>query len=776
MQVVIFVMTLIAFPAMATESDVAVQDSEKDEKNRPVSKVIALLKDMVQQLQKEGEDDEEVYETMGCWCVTNEKSKTKSIADAETKIETLSASIESLTAQSAELNTKISNLDAQIKQSTEALETARALREKESAEFAAMEKEALVNINQLRAGTQALSKLHSAALLKQKSKVTQKLDDSDSAKGSFVNKFKSIDKFQEIEEEALTKPLHHIDGIEDRYVPDIAHACMEVTSSDTFQSVALAQSSHKPIRRVRHSYHDYHPTKLPVHIQSLLCKVFHGTDSAFIESQIEDSQTSSTQYEPASGAIFGILKQMQESFESNLAQAQKAEATASDEFDQLKAAKEKEITASTDLMNNKEDELAMTDEKNAEDKEMLEDTEASLAADTAFLADLKERCASMDAEFEARTKARQMEIEAVSKALAFLNSDEAHDLFTRTFNPGFLQVSSKDTRRLALARMLRSTALKAKDARMLRLASDVFKSALAKAGDNPAFDKVKQEVNELVDKLKKEQRDEMVKKDYCVDALNTNERDMGMKERDKTDYIALIEDLKNTIETLDKDVELLKTEIADLEVQLKRASQNREKENAEFQTTVADQRATAKLLAASLKILADFYKHQALLQSNQKGQKTVVGQAPPPGFKTFEKNAASGGVMGMMQGIIDDAKAMEAECIRAEEKAQKDYENFTKDTTDSIDKKNTEIETKTEDKAKAEQDLVQAKKDLDATITELENLYNEEADLHKECDFLIENFEISQAAREEEMESLKQANQIFSGASFQLFLQSHPEK
>merc|ERR1719181_276666 len=70
---------------------------------------------MVTQLGKEGEEDEEVYETMGCWCVTNDKAKTKSIADAETTIETLSASIESLTAESAELNTKIAGLDAQIK-------------------------------------------------------------------------------------------------------------------------------------------------------------------------------------------------------------------------------------------------------------------------------------------------------------------------------------------------------------------------------------------------------------------------------------------------------------------------------------------------------------------------------------------------------------------------------------------------------------------------------------------------------------------------------------
>merc|ERR1719450_1998480 len=102
-------------------------------------------------------------------------------------------------------------------------------------------------------------------------------------------------------------------------------------------------------------------------------------------------------------------------------------------------------------MNQKIDELARTDEKNAEDKEMKEDTEATLAADQAFLADLKERCASMDEEFAARTKTRQLEITAVSKALAFLNSDEAHDLFTRTFNPALLQTQTRKSSRRVLA-------------------------------------------------------------------------------------------------------------------------------------------------------------------------------------------------------------------------------------------------------------------------------------------------------------------------------------
>merc|ERR1719507_1068847 len=55
-------------------------------KNRPVSKVITLLKDMLKQLEKEAEEDEEIYDKMACWCETNDKEKTKSITDARPTI------------------------------------------------------------------------------------------------------------------------------------------------------------------------------------------------------------------------------------------------------------------------------------------------------------------------------------------------------------------------------------------------------------------------------------------------------------------------------------------------------------------------------------------------------------------------------------------------------------------------------------------------------------------------------------------------------------------
>merc|ERR1719152_36163 len=205
---------------------------------------------------------------------------------------------------------------------------------------------------------------------------------------------------------------------------------------------------------------------------------------------------------PASGEIFGILKQMKESFETNLANSQKEEMQSQKDYEDLKAAKDEEIVAGQSQIDTKTSELAATDEKNAQSKQNLEDTEASLAADTEFLAVLKEKCANMDQEFEERTKTRQLEIQAVSKALAFLSSDEAHDLFTRTFNPALVQTQSaaSSKRRNAISKVLAQAAKKF---------SDPALSTLAVRARLDAFTKVKKSIQDMVDKLIKEKEDEI---------------------------------------------------------------------------------------------------------------------------------------------------------------------------------------------------------------------------------------------------------------------------
>jgi hypothetical protein len=485
--------------------------------------------------------------------------------------------------------------------------------------------------------------------------------------------------------------------------------------------------------------------------------------SAFVQSPqdyFDAEPTFKQSYAPQSGEIFGILNQMKETFETNLSSSQKEEMANQKAYEELKAAKEEEIKAGQEQIDSKTQELADTDEKNAQAKEDVEDTKNSLSADEEFLMMLKEKCSMTDGEWEERQKTRQLEMEAVSKALAVLSGDDAHDLFTKTFN--FVQKESTmhSERRAAASKLLTAVAQKVQNPRLATLAVRVRLDA---------FTRVKKAIDDMVAQLLKEKEDEIKHKDFCVEEFNSNELQTEKKTRAKEDLTAKIEDLEMTIKQLTEAIDTLKSEVAEMQVQLKRAGEDREKQNKEFQSTVADQRATQKLLNAALNVLKGFYakKAAALVQTSQ-----PAGPPPPPGFEAYKKNAAAGGVMGMITQIINDAKAMEAEAIRSEEDAQKAYEDFVKDTNNSIEEKSKDIVNKSETKAKAEADLVEAKEDKEAVMLELEQLANYKAELHSSCDFVMKNFEIRQTARDEEIEALKQAKAILSGAKFEAFLQS----
>jgi len=629
-------------------------------KDRPVTKVVNLLKDMLKQLEKEAEEDEEIYDQLACWCATNEKEKTKSIGDAEAHTKDLTTSIEDLTASSSRLGTEIKNLAKEVAENQHALDQATAIRQKELAEFIQEEKDLLQSIDGLKSAINVLSKHNGAAFLQ-----------------------------------------------------------VDIQGAVSTIQYQIAKNS-----------------KL---LEGVLTHTERRKIAAFIQS------SSGEKYAPQSGEIFGILEQMKESFESNLAELQKEEASNVKAFGELKAAKNEEISAGQDQIDSKTQENADADEKLAQNREDLVDTGKTLAEDEAFLAMLKEKCSTTDAEWEERTKTRQLEMEACSKALAVLSSDEAHNLFTKTFNPAFVQVSEHSERQNAAAKLLKQVALKVDSPRLAAIAMKVKLDA---------FVRVKKAIDDMITQLLAEKQDEIKHKDFCVEEFNTNQVQTERKEAEKQDLLALIEDLQLTIKTLTGEIDTLKSEIAELNLNMKRGGEDREKENKEFQQVVADQRASQKLLTAALDILKGVY---AFVQT---------GQAPPPGFKEYKKNENAGGVMGMIQTIINDAKTMEAEVIRAEEDAQKAYEDFVKDSNASIEEKTKSQINKVEERAKAEENLNQAVQDKEAALLELEQLSNYNGELHGSCDFIMKNFEIRQTARDEEIEALKQAKSILSGAKF----------
>merc|ERR1719156_35913 len=189
-----------------------------------------------------------------------------------------------------------------------------------------------------------------------------------------------------------------------------------------------------------------------------------------------------------------------------------------------------------------------------------------------------------------------------------------------------LQRESTSRTRAALAKILRAAAKKANDPRL---------SALAVKSRMDSFGNLKKTIQTMVDRLLKEKDDEIKHKDFCIEQLNKNTRETEVKTQEKDDTTAKINDLKAAVDALVKDIELIKSNMAEMSKQLTMAGEDREKANKEFQVTIADQRATQKLLSTALGILKGFYEKAALMQARARAA-AAEGQAQPA-FKKYEK-------------------------------------------------------------------------------------------------------------------------------------------
>merc|ERR1719265_1080626 len=474
----------------------------------------------------------------------------------------------------------------------------------------------------------------------------------------------------------------------------------------------------------------------------------------------------------------------QQDMEDDLSENQKGELKAQEEFTALKAASEQEMATMKKQQDMAETELAATTEAHAQAAQELEDTEEQLALDREFLANLKKKCEATDKEFAERMKSRMEEIAAVQDTIKFLNSDEAYEMFDKTVNTAFTQKTQKV-----------QTVLDSQSKEQQQRLRDRAGAALAQvAGRNPspqlvlimtsvhldAFTKVIAEIDKMTAELKKQQQDEVEQRDWCIAELNKNNLTMEAAYDKQAALMQKIEDLTSAIEQMKKDIEAKTNEIAEMQTQIKRASEDREGENADFQTTVNDQRITQMILTKALDRMKQVY---ALLQQRARNQlRKAVQKHHAPGaphiqtsatdtdpgngparFTKYEKNAGGGKVVAMIEGIINDSKALEADAIAAEQDGQQAYENFMKESNDSITKLSEAIANLSASKGKAEEDLSMTKTDLDRTMKEIEGLHETEADLHGSCDFLLKNFEVRQQARQAEMDALAEAKAILSG-------------
>jgi len=391
----------------------------------------------------------------------------------------------------------------------------------------------------------------------------------------------------------------------------------------------------------------------------------------------------------------------------------------------------------------------------AEAKEDLEDTTGAMEADQAFLVDLNQRCSVSDKEWEERSKTRALEIAAVGETIKILTDDDAHDLFDGTLS--FLQLSS--TRRTVSREDFQREQA---SHNLLRVGSKSGRKALVQLSATvrlDAFVKVEEEINGMIADIEKESADEVALKAMCKDKFHKNEMEIMAIEDTIKDLTTKINDFASAIDTLTKEIAALKAEILETTIELQRSAELRVKTNKEFQSAVADQRATQAILKKALDRLGKFYAEQFMqLKSKHRHTKQEPGAAappPPPGFSEYKSNEGSGSVMTMIEGIITDAKTLEEETIHGEQEAQAGYESFVKESYAAIEAAQRSVTNKMEEKATAETGKTAAEGDKADADDTAEDLAKTKADLHLSCDFVMMNFDAREAARKGEIEGLQ---------------------
>merc|ERR1719502_1653089 len=342
-------------------------------------------------------------------------------------------------------------------------------------------------------------------------------------------------------------------------------------------------------------------------------------------------------YAPASGQIVGILKQMTDTMEKDLADATATEEKAVKDFKGLVAAKTKEINALTKEVEKKTAQIGELGVSLVTQKEDLDDTSKALVEDEQFLKDLEKDCETKDEEWAARQKIRAEEVLAIADTIKILNDDDALELFKKTLpTPSLLQVatSAKVVKAQALQELTKSNG----DYRLNLI-------ALALKGKKVSFDKVLAMMDDMVTLLKKEQVDDDDKKEYCETTIDQTEDKVKELELAVSDYSKAIANAKEQVATLAEEIEALSDGIKALDKQVAEATEQRKEENADNKETLANDNAAKELIGIAKNRMNKFYNPK-LYKAPPKRQLSEEERIAVNMGGTLAPTAAPGGIAG----------------------------------------------------------------------------------------------------------------------------------
>jgi septal ring factor EnvC (AmiA/AmiB activator) len=520
--------------------------------------------------------------------------------------------------------------------------------------------------------------------------------------------------------------------------------------------------------------------RMPAKAKSLI-SAFLGLDDA---DSFEPPEANA--YESQSGGIIEMLKKLKDEFRAKLGQCQKEEMNRAHAVNMV----QQDLTDSIDNANKdieeKTAEKEAKKEKIAEDKKELASTIEVKAADEHLLENLDVECEQKKLSFDEKQKLRADEIEAIGKASEILSGDDVSG--NAAEHLGFAQTGSSFAQLRASSEGINRQVREFIASEGQRLHSKRLTLLSEKLAADP-FAKIRGLIDDMITKLLEEANADAEKEGWCDTEMGKSKvtRNKLSEEIDGLD--AAIEDGKATIMKLTQEVADLTKDIEDLDADMTEATDLRTEEKAKNKHTIMDAKAAQTAVSQATAVLKDFYakaaKATALLQQKKnpaalvqtKGIKMgteewqalanpnfqgTIDKGHKAGMQTFGEaytgnQDAAGGVMALLEVALSDFANLEADTKATEAEAESAYNKFMTESKRSKATKAKKIELDNSDKADTETKLQEDVAELKSTQDELiaADKYHEK--LVPQCIDQGMTWEQVQAARQEEITSLKQA-------------------
>merc|ERR1719191_212218 len=303
------------------------------------------------------------------------------------------------------------------------------------------------------------------------------------------------------------------------------------------------------------------------------------------------------------------------------------------------------------------------------------------------------------------------------------------------------------------------------------------------------FDEVKKMIDDMVVLLGKQQAEDEKQKEYCEDELEKAEDELKATKTKLAQTDAALAEATDSITTLAEEIQGLTTSIAALDESVAGATEQRKEEHAAYVETMQMNEAAVGLVEKAKNRMQKFY-NPTLYKAPPKTENTMEEKiieagsfvqmksrfefetdvAPPPAPEMpsgpVKKNEKSAGVIGLMDMIIKDLENTMKDSEYEEKTAQKDYAELMADSQSTRAGDTKALTGKQTSKAEIEASFMSTKETRAATATDLKNVATVIQDLHAACDFIMQNFDLRKEARTNEIEGLKNAKAVLSGASF----------